>query len=91
MSSSWPAVASEFVATSISSSRLPQSITGAGLKLPYIKLAEARWHGYLRCTATPQAWRTDLTTVDTVAQPEAKLSIFKSFAVEPGRPGPQPA
>src|SRR6185503_7325356 len=84
-----PAIASEFVATSITSSRVPQIITDAGMKLPYIKLAEARWHGYLRCTVTPQVWRTELQTVDTVARPDAALSTLKSFVVEPGRPEPQ--
>ena len=86
-----PAVASEFVTTSITSSGVPQIITDAGKKLPYIKLAEARWRGYLRCTVTPGVWRTDLQAVDTIARPEANLSTFKSFAVEAGRPGPQPA
>ncbi len=86
-----PAVASEFVATSISSAGVPQSITDAGMKLAHIKLAEARWRGYIRCTVTPRAWRADLQTVDTIARPEAKLSTFKSFVVEPGRPGPQVA
>lgn len=86
-----PTIASEFVATSISSSALPQSIAEAGMKLAHIRLAEARWRGYLRCTVTPQSWRTDLQTVDTVARPEAVLSTLKSFVVEAGRPGPQPA
>ena len=85
-----PTVASEFVATSISSSGVPQIITDAGMKLPYIKLAEARWRGYLRCTVTPRTWRTDLQTVDAIARPDAKLTTLKSFAVEAGRPGPQP-
>ncbi len=67
------------------------SLMDAGMKLPYIKLAEARWRGYLRCTVTPQAWRTDLQTVDTIARPDAQLSTLMSFAVEAGRPGPQSA
>ena len=86
-----PTIASEFVATSISSSGVPQVITDAGMKLPYIKLAEARWRGYLRCTVTPRVWRTDLQSVDTIARPDARLSTLKSFAVEAGRPGPQAA
>src|SRR5262249_12981315 len=86
-----PTVASEFVATSITSARVPQSIIDAGMKLPYIKLAEARWHGYIRCTATPQFWRSDLITVETVAKPDSGLATLRSFAVEPGRPGPQSA
>jgi alkaline phosphatase D len=86
-----PAVASEFVGTSITSANVPKSITDAGMKLPYIKLADGRFHGYLRCTVTPQLWRTDLQTVDTVASAEAGLATLKSFVVEPGRPGPQTA
>jgi alkaline phosphatase D len=84
-----PTVASEFVATSISSAGVPQSITDAGMKLHYIKLAEARWRGYIRCTVTPRTWRSDLETVDTVARPEAKRARLASFIVEAGRPGPQ--
>jgi len=84
-----PTVASEFVATSISSGRIPQSIVDAGLKLTHIRYADARWHGYLRCTVTPGLWRTDLMAVDTVARPDATLSTLKSFAVESGKPGPQ--
>lgn len=84
-----PTVASEFVATSISSAGVPQSITDAGMKMAHIKLAEARWRGYLRCTVTPRFWRTDLRTVDSIAAPEARLATFRSFAVEAGRAGPE--
>jgi len=86
-----PTLASEFVATSISSAGVPQVIVDAGLKLPHIKFAESRFRGYIRCTVTPTLWRSDLQTVDTIARPDAKLATLKSFAVEAGRPGPQPA
>ena len=84
-----PPVASEFVTTSITSANVPQVIADAGMKLPYIKLAEARWHGYIRCTVTPRLWRSDLQIVDTVARAEARLATLRSFAIEPGRPGAQ--
>jgi len=86
-----PTVASEFVATSISSSRVPQILIDAGLKLDHVRYADSRFHGYLRFTVTPGLWRTDLQTVDSVASPEAKLATLKSFVVESGRPGPKPA
>jgi alkaline phosphatase D len=86
-----PTVASEFVGTSISSSGLPQRIADAAMQLPHIKLAETRWRGYVRCTVTPRQWRSDLETVDTIARPEARLATLRSFVVEDGRPGPQPA
>ena len=86
-----PVVASEFVATSISSSRVPQILIDAGLKLDHVGYADSRFHGYLRCTVTPRQWRTDLQTVDTVARPDAKLATLKSYVVESGRPGPKPA
>jgi len=86
-----PVIASEFVGTSITSTTVPKSVTDAGLKLPHIKLADGRFHGYLRCTVTPRLWRTDLQTVDTVANAEARLQTLRSFVVEPGRPGPQAA
>ncbi|MCW5771987.1 MAG: alkaline phosphatase D family protein [Rhodospirillaceae bacterium] len=84
-----PTVASEFVATSISSSGVPQIIIDAGLKLPYVKFAASRWRGYLRCTVTPRAWQTDLQAVETIARPDAALTTLRRFVVEPGRPGPQ--
>lgn len=86
-----PTVASEFVATSISSAGVPASVTAAGMRLPHIKLAEARWRGYLRCNVTPRLWRSDLRTVDSIARPEAGLATLESFAVEAGHPGPQAA
>jgi alkaline phosphatase D len=86
-----PPVASEFVATSISSSGVPQSVVDAGLKLPHVKFAEARWRGYIRCTVTPRLWRSDLQTVDTIARPDARLATLRSFAIEAGRAGPQVA
>jgi alkaline phosphatase D len=86
-----PAIATEFVATSISSSGVPQSIIEAGLKLPHVRFADSRWRGYVRCTVTPRLWRSDLMTVDTVARPDARLSTLRSFAIEAGRPGAQVA
>ncbi|MFY7951157.1 MAG: alkaline phosphatase, partial [Armatimonadaceae bacterium] len=47
--------------------------------------------GYVRCTLTPKAWRSDFVTVDKVAVTDGKTGVRASFVVEAGRPGAQEA
>jgi alkaline phosphatase D len=89
-----PIVGTEFVGTSISSS-------GNGVNRPANLdrlMAEngcIRFHnrerGYVRCTVTPQAWRSDFVTLSDVTTPNAPTQIRASYVVEAGRPGVQPA
>ena len=83
-------VATEFVGTSISSG-------GNGSDQPsYVGALKAansavRFHnaqrGYVRCTITPERWRSDYVVVDQVAKPGGTASNRASFVVESGRPG----
>lgn len=89
-----PVVATEFVGTSISS-------FGDGIETPRNTdslLAEnpsLRWHnaerGYVMCTVTPQRWQSDYWSINIVSQPDGAAVLRKSFVVEDGRPGVQPA
>lgn len=85
-----PAIATEVVGTSVSSDsepwaeqHLPQN--------PHVKFHAWRHRGYVRAKVTPTRWETDLRAVDGVASPEAGVRTLKSFVVENGRPGAQPA
>jgi alkaline phosphatase D len=87
-----PAVASEFVTTSVTSEGPPQerfsSLLGDN---PHIRYFEARRRGYTRIELTPDLWRTDMRVVDTVIRPDSAAGTLKSYFVEDGRAGPQEA
>jgi alkaline phosphatase D len=87
-----PAVASEFVCTSITSQAWPQERLNAFLPdNPHMKLVDSRYRGYVRVELTPARWTADLRAMETVAKPDAGCSTLASFVVEDGRPGPQRA
>ncbi len=56
---------------------------------PHIKFFDGDRRGYVRCTITPDQWRTDLRMVRTVSRPDAASYTLASFVVEDGRPGAQ--
>jgi len=82
-------IATEFVATSISSG-------GNGVDKPagLDKLLSdnpcVRFHnqqrGYIRCTVTPRNWTSDYIVVDKVTEPGGTISTRASFVVEAGDP-----
>ncbi|WP_404307485.1 alkaline phosphatase D family protein [Neorhodopirellula lusitana] len=82
-------VATEFVATSISSG-------GNGPDKPKkldAVLAEnacVKWHnaerGYIRCDVTPDSWKSDYMLVDDVLKPGGKTFARNSFVIESGSP-----
>lgn len=86
-----PVVATEFVGTSISSNgdaivygpyygpMVPDN--------PHIRFFDGDRRGYVRCTLTPDDWRTDLRMVSTVSTSDAPVSTFASFVVKDGIPG----
>jgi alkaline phosphatase D len=87
-----PAVASEFVGTSVTSQGVPyEKFKGFLPENPHIRYFESRERGYVRVEATPERWRADLRAVSTVARPEAEARTLASWVVESGRPGAQPA
>lgn len=88
-----PVVATEFVATSISSggdgadniTRVNEAYLAAR---PSLKWANNR-RGYFVCNITPTEWRTDYRTVPFVVRPGAPVQTASSWRVEHGRAGVQ--
>ena len=86
-----PAVAAEFVATSISSGGDGTdgfaSVNEATLREnPHVKWHSAR-RGYLSCTVTPTRWLTEYRVVPFVTRPGAPVETPARFQVTHGRPG----
>jgi alkaline phosphatase D len=87
-----PAVASEFVCTSITSQAWPQEKLNEFLPdNPHLKLVDSRFRGYVRAEITPGRMRADLRAMETVHRRDAACSTLASFVVEDGKPGPQRA
>lgn len=85
-------VATEFIATSISSggngSDAWGSIDDFKSKNPCVKYHSAR-RGYLLCTITPETYQTDFMTTDQVTKEGGITTKAASFIVENGKPGAQ--
>lgn len=86
-----PAVATEFVGTSVSSNgdRTPYGpYYGPMIPFnPHIRFFDGDRRGHVRCSVDKRRFRTDLKMVTTVTRPDAEQYDFASFAVRNGRPG----
>jgi len=84
-----PAMASEFVGTSITSQAWPQERLAALLPdNPHLKFADGRYRGYTRVDLTGKLWRADMRAMASVKTRGATCSTLGSFVVEDGKPGP---
>jgi alkaline phosphatase D len=84
-------VASELVATSITSGGDGNdNVTPALAENPWLKF-NANRRGYVRCTMTPQEYRADFRTLPYVKQPDAPAETKATFVLEDGRRGLQRA
>lgn len=87
-------VATEFVATSISSggngTATPKRLAELLSENPFVRFHNAQ-RGYVICTVTPREWRSDYQVVEYVDRPGAPLVTRSSFVVESGKPGAKPA
>ena len=87
-----PVVGTEFVGPSITSG-FPASfvpIVQAALldqANAHIKFFDGALPGYVRCQITPEQWRSDFRSVDTVLLSNASVRTLKSFIVKDGHPG----
>jgi alkaline phosphatase D len=86
-----PAVAAEFVATSISSggdgSERSGYVTDALLgENPHLKWQHNR-RGYVTCAVTPDAWTAEYRTVPYVTRPDAPVETASRWRVTRGRAG----
>lgn len=83
-----PAVAAEFVGTSITSggdgAEKRPNTEAILAENPFVKFFNDE-RGYVRCEVTPREWRTDYRTVPYVSRPSAPLQTRASFVVEAGR------
>jgi alkaline phosphatase D len=87
-----PAVASEFVGTSITSQAWPQERLNQYLPdNPHMKLMDSRYRGYTRVEVTPARMRVDLRAMESVQSRDAACHTLTTFAVDDGRAGPQRA
>jgi alkaline phosphatase D len=89
-----PTLGAELVGTSISSDFPAQFIAPVQAALadnPHIRFFDGLHRGYVRCEVTPATWRADFRAVATVDAPDAPVSTLRSFVVENGVPGLQPA
>ncbi len=83
-----PAVATELVATSISSAGVPYDMFASLLPdNPHIKYFESRKRGYLLCEAGRDALTANLRTVEDVRDPATKAGSLGRFVVTAGKPG----
>jgi alkaline phosphatase D len=84
-----PVVATEFVATSLSSGGngvdKPKGLDGIMAENACVKFHNAQ-RGYILCDVTDKQWRSDYKVMDDVLKPGGTCSIRKSFAVESGDP-----
>jgi len=89
-----PALATELVATGISSTfpaalaQLAKDIIEA---LPHVDFFDPFGRGYVRHEVSRDEWRADFRVVSTVTEPTATVATATSFVIEDGNPAPQPA
>jgi alkaline phosphatase D len=89
-----PVVATEFVATSISSDGTGPKVV-AGLDKLLAANPVVRFHnrerGYIRCAVSPKLWTSDYVVCEDVLQPGGPVLTRASFVVEAGVPGSRKA
>ena len=87
-----PAVATEFVGTSISSggdgSDTRDTTAGMLAENPWVQFFNSQ-RGYVSCEVTPREWRADYRVLEYVSRPGSPISTRASFVVEEGQPGAQ--
>ncbi|MCC7050050.1 MAG: alkaline phosphatase D family protein [Alphaproteobacteria bacterium] len=84
-------VATEFVGGSITSQAPGQNLLDRWIKNnPHMYLAEGRLHGYGRCVLTRRGATVDLRALDDHRRADSAIRSFKTYDVEPGRPGIHP-
>jgi alkaline phosphatase D len=89
-----PVVATEFVATSMSSggngTAAPEGLDRLLADNPCV-VFHNRERGYVRCTVTPKEWRSDYVAVEDVTRPGGNVVTRASFVVEAGQAGAKKA
>jgi alkaline phosphatase D len=87
-----PAVASEFVTTSVTSNGPPYGkFTEWRADNPHVHYFESRRRGYVIAELRPERLEVAFRAIGKVRDPETGVSTLQRFVVENGRPGPQSA
>jgi alkaline phosphatase D len=87
-----PTVATEFVATSITSTPPPYDEFRAFADAsPWVRYFESRWRGYATAELTPGRMSVAFRAISDREDPNATVSTLKSFVVEDRRPGAEVA
>ncbi len=85
-----PIVAAEFVGTSLSSggngSQRFEGLEDCLASNPGVRFGNAE-RGYVRCTVTPDAWRSDYQVFEEIEKPGGAAITRASFVVEEGQRG----
>jgi alkaline phosphatase D len=85
-----PVVGTEFVGTALSSNGnvgpISEGIEDLMAANPHVKFHN-RQSGYVRCTVTPDEWRTDFPVCAEIVKPHGPVRNAASFVVEAGQPG----
>lgn len=82
-----PAIATEFVTTSVTSyNPFANQLQFAPLLNPHLRFFDAR-HGYARVEVTPDRWQTEFRALSDVTDPEATVETVAKLIVEDGKPG----
>jgi alkaline phosphatase D len=83
-----PAMATEFVGTSITSAGPPYDLFQRWLpENPHIHFFDSRHRGYVSAEIRRGRMAVDFRIVSDVRDPAARISSLQRFAVENGRPG----
>ncbi len=89
-----PIVATEFVATSLSSggngTPEPKDLEKLYSENPFVKFHNQQ-RGYVTCEVTPKEWKTMYRVVEQVTEPGAPIVTKGTFVVESGKPGAESA
>ena len=85
-----PAIAAEFVGTSITSggdgAEQSPALAARLTESPHIKWQQSR-RGYVTCTVTPDEWRAEYRTVPFVTRPDAPIETSTTWRLRHGQPG----
>ena len=88
-----PAVASEFVGTSITSApgAWQKTMPAILAENPHIRYGNGAHRGYVRASIAGGRFHAELVGVETVRKPVSRAEVLARFVVEDGKPGPQRA
>jgi alkaline phosphatase D len=85
-----PAVASEFIATSVTSKGPPYERFAAWVAdNPNVHFFESRKRGYASAELRPERLEVSFRALDDVRDPASAVATLRRFVVESGHPGPQ--